>query len=93
MKIIQHMPLVLVMLFFATSNANAWEGYDYEKGAYVEIEKGNLVREGETIEIYDYNDGEYKDVDVENIENHESSVEVEVYDPETGDTRMLEMDK
>ena len=31
----------------------AWEGYDYETGNYVEIEKGNLVREGEEIEYYD----------------------------------------
>lgn len=93
MKIVQCFLLVLVMLFFVTSNANAWDGYDYEKGSYVEIEKGNLVREGETIEIYDYNDGEYKDVDVESIESYGSSVEVEVYDSETGETRILEMDK
>ena len=29
----------------------AWEGYDWESGSYVEIEDGNLVREGEEIEI------------------------------------------
>jgi hypothetical protein len=93
MKIVQSLLFVFAILFFViTSDANAWDGYDYEKGAYIEIEKGNLVREGETIEIYDYNDGEYKDVDVESIENYGSTVEVEVYDPETGETRILEME-
>jgi len=92
MKMIQSLLFAFVMLFFVISNANAWDGFDYEKGAYVEIEKGSLVREGETIEIYDYNDGEYKDVDVESIENYGSIVEVEVYDSETGETRIFEME-
>ncbi len=92
MKIVQFLLFVFAMLFFVTSNANAWDGYDYEKGAYIEIEEGNLVREGETIEIYDYSDGDYKDVDVERINNYGSTVEVEVYDSETGETRILEME-
>ena len=32
----------------------AWDGYDYDSGSYVEIDKGNLVRSGEEIEYYDY---------------------------------------
>ena len=38
----------------------AWNGYDYDKGNFIEIEKGNLVRRGRTIEIYDYDDGQVK---------------------------------
>ena len=93
MKKIKLSILLLVSVALTTGSSYAWDGYDYENGAYVEIDKGNLVRSGETIEIYDYNDGEYKDVEVESIEDNGYSVEVEVYDSETGETRILEMDE
>ena len=46
--------LLLCPELFFPSLAAAWDGYDYESGSYVEIEKGNLVRDGEEIEYYDY---------------------------------------
>ena len=70
----------------------AWDGYDYEKGSYIEIGKGNLVRSGKDIEIYDYGTGEYKDVEVESIERSGNSVEVKVYDSSTGEYRTFEME-
>lgn len=73
--------------------AQAWSGFDYDKGSYVEIEKGNLVRSGRDIEIYDHGKGEYRDVNVESIRRLGSRVEVEVTDNETGETRTLDMDK
>ena len=72
--------------------AQAWDGYDYESGSYVEIESGNLVRPGEDIEIYDYGTGEYKNVEVESISGSGSGTEVEVYDYDTGEYRTLEME-
>jgi len=72
--------------------AHAWDGYDYESGTYVEIEKGNLVRPGREIEVYDYGKGEYRNVEVQSITGTGSGAEVEVYDYETGETRTLEMD-
>jgi hypothetical protein len=92
MKNLTNCILVSLFLVFSSANLFAWEGYDYEKGNYVEIEKGNLVREGETIEIYDYEDGEYKDVDVESIDRNGSTVEIEVYDSDTGENRTIEME-
>jgi hypothetical protein len=77
---------------FAFQPAQAWDGFDYESGSHVEIERGNLVRPGETIEIYDYEAGEYRDVEVESIDRFGRSVEVEVYDSESGGSRTLEMD-
>ncbi len=47
--------------------AIAWDGYDNDRGNYIEIDKGNLVRSGNDIEIYDYDTGDYKDVEVESI--------------------------
>ena len=32
-------------------NIYGWTGYDYDENSYVEIEKGELVREGKEIEI------------------------------------------
>jgi hypothetical protein len=83
----------LIFLLIITSTlAQAWDGYDYESGSYVEIDSGNLVRSGEEIEVYDYGAGEYKIVEVESISGSGSGVELEVYDPDTGDTRILEME-
>lgn len=80
--------LSIIMLLIIPAFVLAWEGYDYKKGSYIEIERGNLVREGETIEIYDYSNGTYKDVDVESVD----SDEVEVYDSEKGEYRTFEME-
>ena len=85
---------VTVLIFFISfsSISYAWDGYDYESGSYVEVEKGNLVREGEEIEYYDYDSGEYRTGDVESIESSGSGAEVEVYDHESGEYRTFEMD-
>ena len=85
--------LICFIVFFLFSNAAiSWDGYDYESGSAVQIDKGNLVRQGSDIEIYDYGTGEYKDVEVQSVRQSGSNVEVEVYDYETGETRVLEMD-
>jgi len=73
-------------------DATAWDGYDYERGAYIEIDKGNLVRQGQEIEYYDYSSGEYKSGDVESISGSGSSVEVEIYDHDTGEHRTFDME-
>lgn len=84
--------ILLCLVLFISAPALAWEGYDYEKGTSVEIEKGNLVRPGEEIEFYDYDKGEYRYGDVESINRYGSSVEVEVYDQEEGEYRTFEME-
>lgn len=84
--------LFIAAMLFATP-CMAWDGFDYEKGAYIEIEKENLVRSGSTIEIFDYEDGEYKDVEVESIQRIPGGVEIEVSDPESGENRTFEMDE
>lgn len=83
----------LIFAMLMAGNALAWDGYDYNSGSYVEIEKGNLVRPGREIEFYDYGTGEYRHGSVETITNRGSSVEVEVYDQQTGEYRTFDMDK
>lgn len=82
--------LILSLLFIP--NAYAWDGYD-DNGHSIEIEQGNLVREGEDIEVYDYDDGEYKDITVESITSYGDSVEIEAYDNDSGEYVTYEMDK
>lgn len=72
--------------------AAAWDGFDYENGASVEIESGNLVRPGRDIEFFDYEAGEYRYGTVESMSNLGSGVEVEVFDYEAGEVRTFEMD-
>lgn len=84
--------ITIAFILILPNLAFCWDGYDYESGSDIEIEKGNLVRPGEDIEIYDYGDGEYKDVEVESVEKRGSGVEVEVYDYDTGEYRTFDMD-
>ncbi len=85
--------ILAIGLFVLATTGYAWDGYDYDKGNYVAIEKGNLVRPGEEIEYYDYGSGVYKYGDVESIDSYGYSVEVEVYDSDTGEYRTFEMDR
>ena len=88
------MRLILCFLFLCISSLSlAWDGYDWESGSYVEIEDGNLVREGEEIEIYDWETGEYNDVEVESVTTSGSGAEVEVYDWDSGEYRTLDMEQ
>ena len=83
---------MLFILFLPPVMSHAGDGYDYESGSYVEIEKGNLVRPGQDIEVYDYGTGEYKDMEVQSIDSYGSSTEVKVYDNDTGEYRTLDME-
>ncbi|MGO6845940.1 DUF5334 family protein [Rhizobium ruizarguesonis] len=84
--------LTAVFLLTIPVVALAWDGVDSGSGGAVEIEKGNLVRSGETIEVYDLEAGEYRSVDVQSIQRSGGSVEFEVYDNDSGEYRTFEMD-
>lgn len=84
--------MLSILLRLVATPVLAWDGYDYEEGSYVEIEKGSLVRRGQDIEIFDYNDGSYHEATVESVHRSGRSVEVEILDHEMGETRTLEMD-
>ncbi len=84
--------LTVTVCLLVSGSVLAWDGYDYESGSHVEIDKGNLVREGEEIEYYDYGSGEYRTGEVQDIQSSGSGAEVEVYDYESGESRTFEMD-
>ena len=56
MQFLQKSILILMFLSFSFFNpvlSSGWDGTDSEDGSDVEIESGNLVREGEDIEYYE----------------------------------------
>jgi hypothetical protein len=71
--------------------AVAWDGTNTTTGSSVEIERGQLVRSGRTIEVYDSSEG-YKDYDVDSIRRSGGTVEIEATDSTTGESTTLEMD-
>jgi hypothetical protein len=71
--------------------AFAWDGTNSNTGSSVEIERGQLVRSGRTIEVYDSTEG-YKEYDVDSIRRSGRTVEIEATDPATGESTTLEMD-
>ena len=84
--------LLLTAFLIFPDLAVAWDGYDYDSQSYIDIEKGNLVREGEEIEFYDYESGEYRTAEVEDVQGSGDGAEVEVYDYESGEYRSFEME-
>ena len=84
--------LIIAIILTIPNFASSWDGYDWDSGSYIEIDKGNLVRPGRDIEIYDYDKSEYKDVKVESVNRYGGTVEVEVYEHSTGEYRTFDMD-
>jgi hypothetical protein len=74
-----------------SSPAFAWDGTNSNTGSSVEIERGQLVRPGRTVEVYDGTEG-YKEYDVDSIRRSGRTVEIEATDSVTGESTTLEMD-
>jgi hypothetical protein len=77
--------------FLGSIQAFAWDGTNSNTGSSVEIERGQLVRTGRTIEVYDSTEG-YKEYDVDSIRRAGGTVEIEATDSATGESTTLEMD-
>ena len=83
---------ILLLDFLIANTLYAWNGYDYENGSFIEIDKGELVREGESVEFYDYDSSDYISMDIESMEKMGNNVEIIGTDSETGESRTFEMD-
>ncbi len=81
--------VAVVLAALGISKCFAWDGYDDYTGYDVTIERGNLVRRGQEIEVYDWRTGRYHDVTVEDVTSRWGGrqVEIEVYDWQTNDYR------
>jgi len=71
--------------------AVAWDGTNSNTGSSVEIDRGQLVRSGRSIEVYDSTEG-YKEYDIDSIRRSGRTVEIDATDSATGESTTLEMD-
>lgn len=53
----RHFGLIISLIFSGTTTAFAWDGTNTGTGSSIEIERGQLVRPGRTIEVYDSDAG------------------------------------
>ena len=82
------MTVFLFSVFFITF-VEAWEGYDYDTGDYIEIESYDHQGQGEgEVEYYDYESGEYRTGYLDMYPGGSG----ELTDDETGETHEVEMD-
>ena len=52
--------MILMLATLSVMQINAWEGYNYESGSYIDVDSYDHQGQGEgDVEYYDYNDGEY----------------------------------
>ncbi len=52
--------VLLVTALFSIVQLNAWDGYSYEKGSYIDVDSYDHQGQGEgDVEYYDYSDGQY----------------------------------
>ena len=86
------MKLLLALIILVPISASAWDGRLRGSGEYVEIDSGNMVREGETIEYYNRDTVETREAEVESVTDGVGVTVVELTDKESGETRVLEME-
>ena len=52
--------IFLLIALFSIVHLNAWDGYSYEKGSYIDVDSYDHQGQGEgDVEYYDYSDGQY----------------------------------
>jgi Family of unknown function (DUF5334) len=83
--------LAACFILLGSNPGFAWDGTNSNTGSSVEIERGQLVRPGRTVEVYDSTEG-YKEYDVDSIRRSGRTVEIEATDSATGESTTLEMD-
>ncbi len=81
----------VAVFLLALKPAFAWTGYDYDNKTQIEIEEGNLVREGLVIQFYDSKLDNYRTVKVLFMESIAGGTRLQVKDLDTKEERTLIM--
>jgi hypothetical protein len=76
-----------------TNSAFAWSGYDFENRTAIEIDSGNLVREGQVIQFYDLNADDFYSAQVIMMESAPGGVRITVDDLDNKKKRTLIMNE
>lgn len=81
---------IFVMGLLLPISIFAWDGYDYDKDSYIEIEDEDSVVPGNHVVIYDYGDESYHEVNIISVKR-DNNVFVEVFDYINNEIRVFEM--
>ena len=93
LSLVVNMKTFTIYLLFS-SNCWAWSGYDYENKTQINIEPGNLVREGLVIQFYDVKSDAYHMAKVLVLEeNSGGTTVIKAEDLETKKERSFLMDR
>lgn len=84
--------LVFFTIINLSKNCLAWQGYDYENQAQIEIESGNLVKEGMVIDFFDDNLNEYRSAKVIQVNDNGHGSEVTLIELENDQERVFIME-
>lgn len=87
------MKLILVFIILTLPlPAGAWDGKIRGTSEYVEIGRGQYVRNGEIIEYYNHDTGETHEAEVDSVDDGNGSTNVTVVDGDSGVKSVLEME-
>lgn len=79
-------------VFFLTSNPSlAWNGYDYDSKAEIEIGPGNLMREGLTFQFYDIKNDSYHTGKILLMDSMPGGTRIQLQDMDTKKERVFMM--
>jgi hypothetical protein len=85
------MRAALIVALLLSGPASAWEVQDLESGANIDIDRGTVVKTGETIRFYDYGVGEHHTGRITAISFRKGAMDVEVHDDKSDRLRTLVM--
>ncbi len=85
--------VIFFAAFFFAKNcfAEVWSGYDFDDKTAVQIEEGNLVREGLIIQFYDFNLDEYHAAKILFIDSVIDGTRIQIKDLDAKKERTLIM--
>lgn len=92
MKKLKILTFTIFTLLLTNQNSFAWSGYDFENKIDIDIESGNLVREGLTFQFYDSKTDNYHNAKVLFLEEGIGGQNLQVFDYETKQTRTFIME-
>jgi hypothetical protein len=79
------------LFFYSTGPALAWSGYDYDNKTDIEIEAGNLIREGLTFQFYDMKNDTYHTGKITFMEPVAGGTRIQLQELETKKERIFIM--
>ena len=93
---ITHKTLIITLYFIYFScslilDCYSWSGYDYDNKVEIEIEEGNLVKEGLVIEFYDSNSDDYHNAKILFIESDSGNSMIRLHDLDLDKKRIFIM--